>query len=147
MKKIITILFSLIILSIGAFLGWNIYRNTTWAVIDISQLQNMMLEKIEENLILSGNANLGFFEGVATVEVEKVDNAIYIYVMKTSAIFPNTQINQNISNIIKSNNFIDFQRIYLVSGENIIVEFPNEPTRNTLDVTRYSDKIELSLMN
>ncbi|MCL1990161.1 MAG: hypothetical protein FWG67_04645 [Defluviitaleaceae bacterium] len=146
-RRLLTIFVAFSLFTI-AFFGWIIYRDTTWAVIDVSQLQNITLEKNEENdLILTGNVELEPFTSVATVELQNIDGILYIFIMKTSAIIPNTEIYYNISSTMRELDFLDFQKIYLVSGENIMVVFPNEPTRNYLDATRYSDKSELFLPN
>jgi hypothetical protein len=132
------------VILIFLYFGWKFYQNTTRTVIPTDDLEMVTLKEENNQLFLVGSAKLSQFEKVSNYGAVQIDDILYIYIMKTKALIKSDSVNENISKITVSDSSEPPKKIYLISGGNIEVKYKDNPEMNYMDVTRYSEKRELS---
>ncbi|MBM7710435.1 hypothetical protein [Enterococcus lemanii] len=142
-RKFLFLFFIFLVLPIGLFFCWKFYQNTTREIISVDDITEVRLEKQGNDLYMIGQAELKYFEKISNYGAVQIDDILYIYVIKMKSLTNEDSFNLNISAMTVSDSLDEPQNIYLVSGEDIVVKDPNDSKRDHIEVTNYSNKIEL----
>lgn len=140
MKTKVVFVLGLIICIGSVFFGWKIYQNSTRTIVSIDDMQTLKLEKKDNALTLSGHIELGAFERISNWGAVQKEGIIYVYIMKTKALVKSDYLNIDLNDVILKDVDEEASEAYLVSGGEIEVKFKDNPQRNYIDVTNYSDK-------
>ncbi|APZ49122.1 hypothetical protein BW721_05140 [Jeotgalibaca sp. PTS2502] len=142
-KKSILLSILVLVVLIGGFFSWKIYQDKTREFIDVTDLNDITMVNQDGQLYIVGIADLSRFERVANYGAIQVGNSVYIYITKTKAIVRKNEVSENISNILISDEEIEPEKYYIVSGEGIEVKPTDNPRENYYDITKYSEIKEL----
>lgn len=143
-KKILLIIIEIILL-FGGYFSWKVYQDSTRGIIPLESLQVKVI-KTDKDYSISAKADLDNFEQISNYQAIQIGNDVYLYFMKTKAIFTKTTVDTDLSNILVGDTTQAINNIYVVSGDNIVVRF-NDRRYNHIDVLKYTDKKLLLRLN
>lgn len=143
-KKTLLIIIGIILL-FGGYYSWKVYQDSTRVIIPLESLQVKVI-KIDKDYSISAKADLDNFEQISNYQAIQIGNDVYLYFMKTKAIFTKTTVDTDLSNILVGDTTQAINNIYVVSGDDIVVRF-NDSRYNHIDVLKYTDKKLLLRLN
>lgn len=143
-KKTLLIIIGIILL-FGGYYSWKVYQNSTRVIIPLESLQVKVI-KTDKDYSISAKADLDNFEQISNYQAIQIGNDVYLYFMKTKAIFTKTTVDTDLSNILVGDTTQAINNIYVVSGDDIVVRF-NDSRYNHIDVLKYTDKKLLLRLN
>lgn len=143
-KKILLIIIEIILL-FGGYFSWKVYQDSTRGIIPLESLQVKVI-KTDKDYSISAKADLDNFEQISNYQAIQIGNDVYLYFMKTKAIFTKTTVDTDLSNILVGDTTQAINNIYVVSGDDIVVRF-NDRRYNHIDVLKYTDKKLLLRLN
>ncbi|HEV1915673.1 hypothetical protein OK495_06060 [Streptococcus pneumoniae] len=143
-KKILLIIIGIILL-FGGYFSWKVYQDSTRGIIPLESLQVKVI-KTDKDYSISAKADLDNFEQISNYQAIQIGNDVYLYFMKTKAIFTKTTVDTDLSNILVGDTTQAINNIYVVSGDDIVVKF-NDSRYNYIDVLKYTDKKLLLRLN
>lgn len=143
-KKILLIIIEIILL-FGGYFSWKVYQDSTRGIIPLESLQVKVI-KTDKDYSISAKADIDNFEQISNYQAIQIGNDVYLYFMKTKAIFTKTTVDTDLSNILVGDTTQAINNIYVVSGDNIVVRF-NDRRYNHIDVLKYTDKKLLLRLN
>lgn len=143
-KKILLIIIGIILL-FGGYFSWKVYQDSTRGIIPLESLQVKVI-KTDKDYSISAKADLDNFEQISNYQAIQIGNDVYLYFMKTKAIFTKTTVDTDLSNILVGDTTQAINNIYVVSGNDIVVRF-NDSRYNYIDVLKYTDKKLLLRLN
>lgn len=143
-KKILLIIIGIILL-FGVYFSWKVYQDSTRGIIPLESLQVKVI-KTDKDYSISAKADLDNFEQISNYQAIQIGNDVYLYFMKTKAIFTKTTVDTDLSNILVGDTTQAINNIYVVSGDDIVVRF-NDSRYNYIDVLKYTDKKLLLRLN
>lgn len=143
-KKILLIIIGIILL-FGGYFSWKVYQDSTRGIIPLESLQVKVI-KTDKDYSISAKADLDNFEQISNYQAIQIGNDVYLYFMKTKAIFTKTTVDTDLSNILVGDTTQAINNIYVVSGDDIVVRF-NDSRYNYIDVLKYTDKKLLLRLN
>ncbi|WP_267247350.1 hypothetical protein [Streptococcus sp. Marseille-Q5986] len=129
----------------GGYFSWKVYQDSTRGIIPLESLQVKVI-KTDKDYSISAKADLDNFEQISNYQAIQIGNDVYLYFMKTKAIFTKTTVDTDLSNILVGDTTQAINNIYVVSGDNIVVRF-NDRRYNHIDVLKYTDKKLLLRLN
>ncbi|VKG12169.1 Uncharacterised protein [Streptococcus pneumoniae] len=143
-KKFLLIIIGIILL-FGGYFSWKVYQDSTRGIIPLESLQVKVI-KTDKDYSISAKADLDNFEQISNYQAIQIGNDVYLYFMKTKAIFTKTTVDTDLSNILVGDTTQAINNIYVVSGDDIVVKF-NDSRYNYIDVLKYTDKKLLLRLN
>lgn len=143
-KKVLLIIIGIILL-FGGYFSWKVYQDSTRGIIPLESLQVTVI-KTDKDYSISAKADLDNFEQISNYQAIQIGNDVYLYFMKTKAIFTKTTVDTDLSNILVGDTTQVINNIYVVSGDDIVVRF-NDRRYNHIDVLKYTDKKLLLRLN
>jgi len=143
-KKTLLIIIGIILL-FGGYYSWKVYQDSTRVIIPLESLQVKVI-KTDKDYSISAKADLDNFEQISNYQAIQIGNDVYLYFMKTKAIFTKTTVDTDLSNILVGDTTQATNNIYVVSGDDIVVRF-NDSRYNHIDVLKYTDKKLLLRLN
>lgn len=143
-KKTLLIIIGIILLFWGYY-SWKVYQDSTRVIIPLESLQVKVI-KTDKDYSISAKADLDNFEQISNYQAIQIGNDVYLYFMKTKAIFTKTTVDTDLSNILVGDTTQAINNIYVVSGDDIVVRF-NDSRYNHIDVLKYTDKKLLLRLN
>lgn len=143
-KKTLLIIIGIILL-FGGYYSWKVYQDITRVIIPLESLQVKVI-KTDKDYSISAKADLDNFEQISNYQAIQIGNDVYLYFMKTKAIFTKTTVDTDLSNILVGDTTQAINNIYVVSGDDIVVRF-NDSRYNYIDVLKYTDKKLLLRLN
>ncbi|BAV79664.1 hypothetical protein SNAG_0786 [Streptococcus sp. NPS 308] len=143
-KKTLLIIIGIILL-FGGYYSWKVYQDSTRVIIPLESLQVKVI-KTDKDYSISAKADLDNFEQISNYQAIQIGNDVYLYFMKTKAIFTKTTVDTDLSNILVGDTTQAINNIYVVSGDDIVVRF-NDSRYNHIDVLKYTDKKLLLRLN
>lgn len=144
MKKKIIYGLGLVICVVSIYFGWKIYQNSTRTIVPVADMQELKLERSDNQMNLSGHIELGSFERISNWGAVQKEGVIYVYIMKTKAIIKSDQLDINLNDVILKDADEEASEIYLVSGNGIEVKFEDNPEKDYIDVLKYDEKVKIS---
>ena len=129
----------------GGYYSWKVYQDSTRVIIPLESLQVKVI-KTDKDYSISAKADLDNFEQISNYQAIQIGNDVYLYFMKTKAIFTKTTVDTDLSNILVGDTTQAINNIYVVSGDDIVVRF-NDSRYNHIDVLKYTDKKLLLRLN
>ncbi|HEW2084398.1 TPA: hypothetical protein ACKCUQ_000224 [Streptococcus pneumoniae] len=129
----------------GGYFSWKVYQDSTRGIIPLESLQVKVI-KTDKDYSISAKADLDNFEQISNYQAIQIGNDVYLYFMKTKAIFTKTTVDTDLSNILVGDTTQAINNIYVVSGDDIVVKF-NDSRYNYIDVLKYTDKKLLLRLN
>ena len=143
-KKILLTIIGIILL-FGGYYSWKVYQDSTRVIIPLESLQVKVI-KTDKDYSISAKADLDNFEQISNYQAIQIGNDVYLYFMKTKAIFTKTTVDTDLSNILVGDTTQAINNIYVVSGDDIVVRF-KDSRYNHIDVLKYTDKKLLLRLN
>lgn len=143
-KKTLLIIVGIILL-FGGYYSWKVYQDSTRVIIPLESLQVKVI-KTDKDYSISAKADLDNFEQISNYQAIQIGNDVYLYFMKTKAIFTKSTVDTDLSNILVGDTTQAINNIYVVSGDDIVVRF-NDSRYNHIDVLKYTDKKLLLRLN
>lgn len=143
-KKILLTIIGIILL-FGGYYSWKVYQDSTRVIIPLESLQVKVI-KTGKDYSISAKADLDKFEQISNYQAIQIGNDVYLYFMKTKAIFTKTTVDTDLSNILVGDTTQAINNIYVVSGDDIVVRF-KDSRYNHIDVLKYTDKKLLLRLN
>lgn len=143
-KKTLLIIIGIILL-FGGYFSWKVYQDSTRGIIPLESLQVKVI-KTDKDYSISAKADLDNFEQISNYQAIQIGNDVYLYFMKTKAIFTKTTVDTDLSNILVGDTTQAINNIYVVSGDDIVVRF-NDSRYNHIDILKYTDKKLLLRLN
>ncbi|ETE01681.1 hypothetical protein [Streptococcus pseudopneumoniae] len=143
-KKFLLAIIGIILLFLG-YWGWKVYQDSTREIIPLESLQVTVI-KTDKDYSISVKADLDNFEQLSNYQAIQIGNDVYLYFMKTKAIFKKNTVDADLSNILVGNINQAINNIYVVSGNDIIVKF-NDSKYNYINVLKYTDRKLLLRLN
>lgn len=136
-KKFLLIIIGIILL-FGGYFCWRLYQDSTRRIIPLESLQVKII-KTGKDYSITAKADLDNFERISNYQAIQIGNDVYLYFMKTKAIFTKTTVDTDLSNILVGDTTQAINNIYVVSGDNIIVK-SNDSKYDHIDVLKYTDR-------
>ena len=143
-KKTLLIIIGIILL-FGGYFSWKVYQDSTRGIIPLESLQVTVI-KTDKDYSISAKADLDNFEQISNYQAIQIGNDVYLYFMKTKAIFTKTTVDTDLSNILVGDTTQAIDNIYVVSGDDIVVRF-NDRRYDHINVLKYTDRKLLLRLN
>lgn len=117
LKRTIFFLFLGFIIFLGLYISWGIYQSQNNSVIPIKEIDNVSIStdsKLTNETEISGKVTIGNFEEVSHINVEKVDDDLYIIIHKQPSFSKENEFVFDLNNV---NDISSIEKISIVSGD------------------------------
>ncbi len=117
LKRTIFFLFLGFIIFLGVYISWGIYQSQNNSVIPIKEIDNVSIStdsKLTNETEIFGEVTIGNFEEVSHINVERVDDDLYIIIHKQPSFSKENEFAFDLNNV---SDISSIEKISIISGD------------------------------